>query len=25
MNGQMPKGFKSDNAAFYTARAILAF
>ena len=25
MNGQMPKGFKSDNVAFYTARAILAF
>lgn len=25
MNGQMPQGFKSDNAVFYTARAILAF
>ena len=25
MNGQMPKGFKNDNVAFYTARAILAF
>lgn len=25
MNGQMPKGFKNDSAAFYTARAILAF
>ena len=25
MNGQMPQGFKSDNVAFYTARAILAF
>lgn len=25
MNGQMPHGFKSDNVAFYTARAILAF
>ncbi len=25
MNGQMPQMFKSDNAAFYSARAILAF
>ena len=25
MNGQMPQGFKSDCAAFYTVRAILAF
>lgn len=25
MNGQMPQGFKYDNQAFYTARAILAF
>ena len=24
-NGQMPQGFKRDNQAFYTARAILAF
>ena len=25
INGQMPKGFKNDSSAFYTARAILAF